>query len=182
MTRYVRSAFAVVAAALAFSASEAQAQIGFSIAGGPTFATGDAGDGLDMGYHAVVSAAFSLPVLPVGLQADGMFTRFNLSDPFEGHQQVLNGSLNAVLSIPSVGITPYIIGGVGFYQTSGEVDEVELDKSTDVGVNAGAGVRLGLPGIGGVFAEARLHNVFGDDEAGESSSFRFVPVSLGIRF
>jgi hypothetical protein len=176
MTRFVRSAFAVVAVALAFSASETQAQIGFSIAGGPTFATGDAGDGLDMGYHAVVSAAFSLPVLPVGLQADGMFTRFNISD-VEGHQQVLNGSLNAVLSIPSVGITPYFIGGVGFYQTSAEVDGEDLGDSTDVGVNAGAGVRLGLPGIGGVFAEARLHNIFG-----EGDSFRFVPVSLGIRF
>lgn len=178
MTRFVRSAFAVVAVALAFSASETQAQIGFSIAGGPTFATGDAGDNLDMGYHAVVSAAFSLPVLPVGLQADGMFTRFNRSD-VEGHAQVLNGSINAVLSIPSVGITPYIIGGVGFYQTSEEVNDVDLGDSTDVGVNAGAGVRLGLPGIGGVFAEARLHNIFGE---GEGNSFRFVPVSLGIRF
>lgn len=181
MTRFVRSAFAVVAVALAFSASEAQAQIGFSIGGGPTFATGDSGEGLDMGYHAVLSAAFSVPVLPIGLQADGMFTRFNLSD-VEGHQQVLNGSINAVLSIPSVGITPYFIGGVGFYNGSGEVGDLEIEGSTDVGVNVGAGVRLGLPGIGGVFAEARLHNVFGDDVDGESSSFRFVPVTLGIRF
>lgn len=176
MTRYVRSAFAVVAVALAFSATGTQAQIGFSIGGGPTFATGDGGEGLDMGYHAVLSAAFSLPVLPVGLQADGMFTRFNISD-VDGHQQLLNGSINAVLSIPSVGITPYFLGGVGMYQSSGEVADAELAKSTDVGVNAGAGVRLGLPGIGGVFAEARLHNVFG-----EGDSFRFVPVTLGIRF
>ena len=181
MTRFVRSAFAVVAVALAFSATETQAQIGFSIGGGPTFATGDASEGLDMGYHAVVSAAFSLPVLPVGLQADGMFTRFNFSE-FEGHSQVLNGSLNVVLNIPSVGITPYFIGGVGFYNGSGEVAGEDFEGSTDIGVNAGAGVRLGLPGIGGVFAEARLHNVFGEDEAGESDSFRFVPVSLGIRF
>jgi hypothetical protein len=181
MTKFVRSAFAVVAVALAFSATETQAQIGFSIGGGPTFATGDAGDGLDMGYHAVLSAAFSVPVLPVGLQADAMFTRFNFSE-VEGHQQILNGSLNVVLNIPTPGITPYFIGGVGFYNGSGEVGDLEIEGSTDVGVNAGAGVRLGLPGIGGVFAEARLHNVFGDDEAGESSSFRFVPVTVGIRF
>jgi hypothetical protein len=176
MTRFVRSAFAVVAVALAFSATEAQAQIGFSLGGGPTFATGDAGDNLDMGYHAVLSAAFSVPVLPIGLQADGMFTRFNASD-VEGHSQILNGSINAVLNIPSVGITPYFIGGVGFYNESGERAGVDVDGSTEVGVNAGAGVRLGLPGIGGVFAEARLHNVFGDPD-----SFRFVPVTLGIRF
>lgn len=182
MTRFVRSAFAVVAVALAFSATEAQAQIGFSLGGGPTFATGDAGDNLDMGYHAALSAAFSIPVLPIGLQADGMFTRFNMSNDVDGHSQILNGSLNAVLNIPSVGITPYFIGGVGFYRSSGEVGETEIPSSTDVGVNVGAGVRLGLPGIGGVFAEARLHNVFGDDETGESSSFRFVPVTLGIRF
>jgi hypothetical protein len=181
MTRFVRSAFAVVAVALAFSATETQAQIGFSIGGGPTFATGDAGDRLDMGYHAVLSAAFSVPVLPVGLQADGMFTRFNLSEA-DGHSQILNGSLNVVLNIPSVGITPYFIGGVGFYNESGEFAGEDIDGSTEVGVNAGAGVRLGLPGIGGVFAEARLHNVFTEDELGESTSVRFVPVTLGIRF
>ncbi|MGH7448988.1 MAG: outer membrane beta-barrel protein [Longimicrobiales bacterium] len=177
MIRSVRAAFTVAAVSLAVSATAAQAQIGFSIAGGPSFATGDFGEGLDMGYHAKVAASFSLPLLPIGLQADGMWTRFDVSDTDDAKVQILNGSLNAVLNIPSVGITPYIIGGVGLYNTEIDLGAFGSGKETDMGVNVGAGVRLGLPGLGGVFAEARLHNVFGDED-----SYRFVPVSLGIRF
>ena len=176
MNRFVRSSFAVVAAALAFSAAEAQAQIGFSIAGGPSFATGDFGDPLDMGYHAKVAAAFSLPMIPIGLEADGMWTRFNYSDVDDAHVQILNGSLNAVINLPTPGITPYIIGGVGYYNTKVELGTLDGD-SNDFGLNVGAGVRMGLVGLGGVFAEARLHNIFG-----ENDSARFIPVSLGIRF
>lgn len=176
MNRIVRSSFAIVAAALAFSAAETQAQVGFSIAGGPSFATGDFGDGLDMGYHAKVAAAFSLPMLPIGLEADAMWTRFNVSDVEDSHVQFLNGTLNAVVNIPTPGITPYIIGGVGYYNTKVEMGSLDADEN-DFGVNVGAGVRLGLVGLGGVFAEARLHNVFTEGE-----STRFIPVSLGIRF
>lgn len=176
MNRIVRSSFAIVAAALAFSAAETQAQVGFSIAGGPSFATGDFGDGLDMGYHAKVAAAFSLPMLPIGLEADAMWTRFNVSDVDDAHVQLLNGSLNAVINLPTPGITPYIIGGVGYYNNKVEMGDLDAD-SNDFGVNVGAGVRMGLVGLGGVFAEARLHNIFAEGE-----SVRFIPVSLGIRF
>lgn len=176
MSRFVRVTFTMVAAALAFSAAEAQAQIGFSIAGGPSFATGDFGEGLDMGYHAKVAAAFSLPLIPIGLEADAMWTRFDASDLEDAHVQVLNGTLNAVINLPTPVITPYLIGGVGYYNTKVEVGELSEDGN-DVGVNAGVGVRLGLVGLGGVFAEARLHNIFTEGE-----STRFVPVSLGIRF
>ena len=174
MTRFVRAAMAVAALGLVFSASEAQAQIGFSIGAGPSFAMGDFGDGLDMGYHAVVGANFSIPLLPIGLQAEGMWNRFDVSDTDDAKFQLLSGSLNAVINLPTPGITPYIIGGVGYYNVKFDSDILEGDTN-DFGVNVGGGVRLGLPGLG-VFAEARLHNVFTEGE-----STRFVPVTLGIR-
>lgn len=177
MNRFVRASFTVVAAALAFSAPQAQAQVGFSIAGGPSFALGDFGDNVDMGYHAKFAASFSVPILPVGLEADAMWSRFDASD-VEGHAQILNGTLNAVINLPTPGITPYIIGGVGYYNLKEKNPLGEFDDN-EFGVNIGAGVRLGLVGLGGVFAEARLHNVFGSEGA---ESVRFVPVSLGIRF
>lgn len=181
MIRFVRASFIVVAAAFAFSAADAQAQIGFSIGAGPSFATGDFGEGLDMGYHAKVAASFSLPVLPIGLQADAMWTRFDVSDLDDAHVQLLNGSLNAVINLPTPGITPYIIGGVGYYNSKVEIGALD-DDSNDFGINAGVGVRLGLVGLGGVFAEARLHNIFGESDGDESDSIRFIPVSVGIRF
>jgi hypothetical protein len=180
MTRFVRASFTVVAAALAFSAADAQAQIGFSIGAGPSFAMGDFGDNVDMGYHAKVAASFSIPLLPIGLQAEGMWNRFDMSDvngvEVDGHAQILNGSLNAVINLPTPGITPYIIGGVGYYNLKEETPLGEGDFN-DFGINAGVGVRLGLVGLGGVFAEARLNNVFTEGDA-----VRFIPVTLGIRF
>jgi hypothetical protein len=116
-------------------------------------------------------------MIPIGLEADGMFTRFNASELEDSHMQILSGSLNAVINLPTPGITPYIIGGVGMYNGKATIAGESGEGSTDVGVNVGGGVRLGLPGIGGVFAEARLHNIFGEGE-----SARFVPVSVGIRF
>ena len=177
MSRFVRATFTVVAAALAFSAAETQAQIGFSIAGGPSFATGDAGDLLDMGYHAKVAASFSLPLLPIGLEADAMWTQFDYSDIEDASSRILSGSLNAVINLPTPVITPYLIGGVGMYNGKDDVPGLDTESENEVGVNAGVGVRLGLVGLGGVFAEARLHNIFTEGE-----STRFVPVSLGIRF
>jgi opacity protein-like surface antigen len=177
MNRFVRSTFAVAAAALAFSATATQAQVGFSIAGGPSFATGDFGEGLDMGYHAKVAAGFSLPVLPIGFEADGMWTRFDFSDA-DANARILSGTLNAVLNLPTPGITPYLVGGVGLYNGKvGGDDAPDSESETDFGANIGVGVRMGLVGLGGVFAEARLHNIFSE---GESS--RFIPISLGIRF
>lgn len=173
MNRFVRASFTMVAAALAFSAADAQAQIGFSVAGGPSFATGDFGEPLDMGYHAKVAASFSIPVLPIGLEADAMWNHFDVSESEESGR-ILSGSLNAMINLPTPGITPYIVGGVGYYDMKGS----DADESvSDFGINGGVGVRLGLVGLGGVFAEARLHNIFTE---GESS--RFIPVSVGIRF
>jgi opacity protein-like surface antigen len=175
MNRIVRAAFAAVALTLAVSATEAQAQIGFSIGGGPTFATGDFGDGLDMGYHAKVGAHFSLPMLPIGLVAEGMWTRWDVSETDDANIQSLNGALNAVINIPTPGFSPYLIGGVGYYNMKLDSPLVEAD-SNDFGINIGAGVKLGLPGLS-VFGEARLHNVMTEGE-----SARFIPVTVGIRF
>lgn len=183
MNRFVRASFTMVAAALAFSAADAQAQIGFSVAGGPSFPLGDAGDMLDMGYHAKVAASFKLPVLPIGLEADAMWNQFDYSNAEDANTRILSGSLNAVINLPTPVITPYIIGGVGMYNVKADVEGIEdSEGTTEFGINAGIGVRLGLVGLGGVFAEARLHNVFGESEGEESGSTRFVPVSLGIRF
>lgn len=175
MNRFVRTALMVGAIALAAGATEASAQVGFAIGGGPTFPMGDLSDGLEMGYHGQLSVSFGLPLIPVGLRADGMFTRFNAEGDIDGHLQYMSGTLNAVINLPTPGITPYLIGGAGFYSGKAELGDIESDSETDLGVNVGAGVRIGLPGLG-IFAEARLHNVFTE---GESS--RFVPVTLGIR-
>lgn len=175
MNRFVRTAMAVGAVAFAFGASEASAQVSFAIGGGPAFAMGDMSEGLDMGYHGQLSVGFGVPIIPVALRADGQFARFPAEGDVDGHLQIMSGTLNAVINLPTPVLTPYLIGGVGFYNGKIEAGEFESEGETDMGVNVGGGIRLGLGGLG-VFAEARLHNIFTEGE-----STRFAPVTVGIR-
>jgi hypothetical protein len=163
-----KTVVAVIALGMAFSATDAAAQVRLSVAGGLSFPTGD--HHLDTGYHVQVGADFGLPILPMGLRVDGAFNRFNED---HGHYQVLNGSINGVLNIPLLVATPYLIGGVGLYSAEDEAHGGE--RETGLGLNGGAGLRLPLPGLS-VFAEARLHYPLDDHQ------LRFVPLSIGIRF
>ena len=179
--RSCRTAVFIALLALAGSAGSASAQIGLSIAGGPSMPLGTLGDIVDTGYHAQLSAALSVPLLPVGVRIDGAFNQFPETGE-DGNFRVLSGTANVILSVPSIGVIPYLIGGLGMYSSSFVHDDEaghdhgDEGSTTNVGANLGGGVRLALPGLA-VFAEARLHNLFSDGEA-----TRFVPVSLGIRF
>jgi opacity protein-like surface antigen len=170
MNRYMKSALGLAVAALVFSASEASAQ--FAIAGGPSFAaSGELKDDFEMGYHLQASFNLGLPLLPVGFRADGIYNRH--PHDVDGHAQIIGGNVNAVLDIPLIGVTPYLIGGVGLYNSKYD-DGHDHPSTTDFGANIGAGARIGLPGLG-IFVEARLHNLFSEGD-------RFVPVSFGFRF
>lgn len=183
MMRNLAAALLVTALAIAASAAPASAQVELSIAGGPSLPLGDFGDVVGTGFHGQASLRLSLPLLPVSARVDGLFNQFPM-EIGDADMRVLAGSVNAVLSLPSVGITPYLIGGVGLYNsrlsggdgTEPALPESDGDSTTDFGANIGAGVSVGLPGLS-VFGEARLHNIFGD-----GGSTRFVPISVGLRF
>lgn len=174
----IRRTLGAVIVALAAAATVANAQI--SVAGGPSHALGSLGDGTEMGYHVQLSAGLSVPLIPIALRVDGAWNQFPYSGT-DGDVRILSGTANAVLSIPSLGITPYLVGGVGAYNQRADVPGTdpaaeEDGSTTDLGANIGAGVRIGLPGLS-AFAEARLHNIFGDGGA-----TRFIPLSIGLRF
>jgi hypothetical protein len=168
MMRQWKMAVAVAAVAVAFSAGDAAAQMRLSVAGGPSFPTGD-DQHLDMGFHVQVAGELGMPMLPFGLRLDGMFNRFGED---HGNYDVLSGTANAIFNIPMAGLSPYLIGGVGIYSAEDQAHGDE--RETNFGINAGVGVRLGLPGLG-VFVEARVHNPLGD-------ALRFIPLSFGVRF
>jgi hypothetical protein len=169
MMKNWKMAFAAAAVAVAFSASDAAAQVRLSVAGGPSFPTG--GDHhLETGFHVQLAGELGMRLLPFGVRLDGAFNRFNED---HGHFDVMSGTANAVINLPMTGLTPYIIAGGGLYAWEDEAHGGE--RTTSFGVNAGVGARLSLPGLG-VFVEARVHNPFGDD------ALRFIPLSFGVRF
>jgi hypothetical protein len=152
-----------------------------SIAGGPSFATGDFSDVVDTGYHVQGSVGFDLPMLPIGARADLFWQE--LPDVEDEWFRQIGGLVNAVFEIPLVVIQPYGLAGVGVVRT--EAPEVThaghthaTDSETTVGFNAGLGVEFPFLGMGG-FVEGRYLNIFG---GGNASDFRTIPVTFGIRF
>jgi opacity protein-like surface antigen len=196
-----RTIFGVAALALMVSASAAQAQrpVSFGIALGASMPTGDAGEGLEMGYHAMGTLSFSPPALPVGIRIDGMFNQLSgktvstpLGDFEAGDVRILGLNANATFGMPMAAspISPYLIGGLGMYNFSSpdaeddpSTSEDEAASETKMGFNIGVGTKFALAGFG-TFAEIRYHMVTDAavDENGKKSSFTFVPITFGITF
>ncbi len=186
-----RSIFGAAALALALSASTVQAQRPFSVgvALGATVPTGDLGDGVKTGYHAMLSLGFSPPALPVGVRIDGAFNQFAAKGAGAGDigLRVLSLTANATFGIPMTmsPISPYIIGGLGMYNNdvtglpSGSPD---IKSETDLGFNVGIGTKFALAGFG-TFVEARYHYISGDKAPdGSGGSASYIPLSFGIMF
>jgi len=120
-------------------------------------------------------------MLPFGMRIDGMYNSLAADDAFgDGDFRIFGANANAVISMPAMVTSPYLIGGVGMYNSKFDTDEVELedleDSSTDFGINIGIGAKFNLSGFG-TFAEIRYHNIFT-----EGSSTQFLPITFGIMF
>jgi hypothetical protein len=167
-------AVAVLAGTLV-AAAPASAQlrtVQFGVSGGPAFPVGHLADDVNTGWHAQGSLSFAPIMLPVGIRADILYVSFPEAED-DSRASTLSGNVNAVIGLGGIGFRPYVIAGLGVYNSRGE----DIDgETTEVGVNAGGGIEFGLAGLS-AFLEARYHHGF---DAGEH--VRFVPVSIGIRF
>lgn len=133
---------------------------------------GDFGDAADVGWHVTGGLQLDIPTLPVGIRADGRYHSFGQATDLPS-VSMLSGALSVVIHLPGVGIVPYLLGGLGMYRTSVDVDG--QDPVSDPGFQGAFGVDIGALGFGG-FAEVRFVNV-----NGESQDSRFVTATLGLR-
>jgi hypothetical protein len=164
------SRIALVFGALLVAAPTLHAQASFSIAAGASVPTGDAAEGLKMGYNATVGVGFKPLLVPLGVRVEGMFNSFEF-DGADVSQRVMALTGNATYTIlPQL----YAIGGVGMYNS--KASEGVDESSTDFGFNIGAGINIPLTGFG-TYVEARYHHV-----PVEEGSFSFMPITFGIRF
>lgn len=152
----------------------ADAQPRFLLSGGFTGPSGDLSDVADAGYHGQVGLSVTIPTLPVAIRGDGVFHRLGSANATLADTQILGGSLSLVYNMPGIGLVPYLLAGIGSYETeSGLVDATE--KVTNTGFHAGFGVNLGSGGLG-AFAEIRLVQINGDP-----GSSRLIPLTFGLR-
>lgn len=158
-------------------------EIGF--AGGAAIPLSDFGKSFSTGYNLTGTVGINPAGFPMGLRFDAAFNQFSVKSiacaqfvgntcPSKTNAKIADFSGNVVYSLPSPGITPYLIGGIGYYRVSSSV--AGSSSSSHVGFNAGGGVKIPLTGFS-VFGEAR-YNRF--SETGGSTSF--VPVTVGVMF
>jgi hypothetical protein len=84
------------------------------------------------------------------------------------------GTANLVYHLPGTGMTPYLIGGAGYYGVNRDVPGFKSENK--LGLNGGIGAAFPLSGFN-TFVEARFHHVFT-----EGNSAQFIPVTFGITF
>lgn len=172
-----------VAAALSVAAVPAHAQFSIGIAGGATTASGSINNRQDMGYNGLIAVQAGVPLIPFKIRADVQYNSFGGSSVTNAFSQVasgtdarvISGSINAVLNLLPGPVKPYLVGGVGYYDTkfSGS------SGTRKTGYNYGAGVKVLK-----FFLEARMHTVRNSsfDVANGRSTSKFIPVSIGLMF
>lgn len=173
------SSVAIALATTLIAAPQAAAQLSFSIAGGAALPMGDAADFYKMGYNGTVGLGIKPPLSPIGARIEGMFNAFDFKTAALGDAalRVMAVTANATLGAPVFPLPmTYLIAGVGMYNAAVTGITPKPAASNDFGFNIGVGFNIPLTGFG-TFIEARYHHV-----ASDGSSFKFVPVTVGIKF
>jgi hypothetical protein len=173
MMRTVRSAL-VLAAILALGPALAHAQrpIQIGIAAGGSIPMGDLADDTDTGYHVTGVAEIAPLLMPFGVRAELTFNQLKVKDTSD-NLNLFGLTGNAVFGLPGIVVSPYLIGGIGYYNSKFTNFS---DSSNDFGLNGGAGVKFRLGGLS-TFGEIRYHNVFND-----AGDLRVLPITFGLLF
>lgn len=149
--------------------------VSFGIAGGATIPTGDVADFYGTGFNIMGTLGYQPVAMPVGARFDVAWHNLGLDGGSGDDLRVLSGTANAVLTVSNTGgIKPYLIGGIGVYNTDFGGSS---GSQTDFGLNGGGGLEFPLAGFS-TFVEARYHHVFADND----QSVQLVPIVFGIKF
>ena len=178
-----RSLFLAIAAiALVAVPRVSHAQLGLvkpfslGVAGGGALPMSDMSDVSKTGYNGTVAMAIKLPFIPLGLRVDGAYNGFSSKVDNGPKLNVVSATGNLTWNLPSIGVSPYLIGGAGLYMPTGTAPGLASSTENHFGWNAGAGINLPMSFVH-AFLEARYNNVSLDN-----GSMKFVPVTVGIMF
>lgn len=157
------------------AAPRGQAQIikpVLGVGGGPAFPTGNLSNLDNTGYNVLLFGGVESSLLPVGVRLDGSYVHMPVRF-VGGHDNLWSATANVTAKIPAPLVSPYLIGGVGYYRR--DASPALGSSSNKFGVNGGAGVSLHIPLLFAVFGEFRYHYVING-----SQSIQYLPLTVGI--
>jgi hypothetical protein len=175
-------AAALVGIALVSLSSESRAQVStvakpvqFGIAAGAALPTSDVSDGFNTGFNVTGTVGFTPALIPLGVRIDAAYNSFGA----KGGGANLNFTSvtgNLVYKFPSTGMSPYAIGGAGWYHATVDITGAGSGSDNRFGWNIGGGISMPLSGFD-TFLEARYNQVQFDN-----GSAKFIPITFGVMF
>lgn len=148
-------------------------QIG--VAGGASLPTSDLSDDVSTGWNVTGTVAFNPTLIPLGVRIDGAYNRFGAKGGLDGNLAFTSLTGNLLYKIPAAAVSPYLIGGAGWYRASASSGGLTVSDN-HFGWNVGGGLSMPLSGFD-TFIEARYNQVQGDN-----GSAKFLPVTFGVMF
>lgn len=177
MKRIVSVAIAAGAVMMLATAS-AQAQVNVGVGGGVTIPLGDFGDVAKTGWHGLANVGYDMPS-GVGVRGDFFYGQ-NSFDGADGKTKLAGGFGNILYHFKSAGVTPYVIGSIGFINAKGEATAGGLTVSgseTKIAFGGGAGLKFKAGSDSHIFVEGRYITV---NTSGSNTNF--IPITVGISF
>ena len=171
-------AAALAGVALASLPFGAQAQllkrgtaVQFGVAAGAAIPVSDLSDFADTGFNGTAMVGFSPTLIPLGVRIDGAYNQFG-AKVTSGNLHITSVTGNLVYKMPGATISPYAIGGAGWYNSGGS----GLTSSNDFGWNVGGGISMPLSGFD-TFLEARFNQT-----KVNQANLNFIPITFGVMF
>jgi hypothetical protein len=164
----------LVAGILTLSPQALSAQARFGLSGGFSAPVSDLSDEAETGYNITAGLFFGGTHVPIGGRVDASLNGFSLKKSSDD-VRVIDVTVNGVVNIAQVPTSPYVIGGVGIYNSK----FADLDSQTAVGLNLGGGLRFPV-GDNTTFFEVRYHLMLGDREVG--ANLQYIPITFGVVF
>ena len=157
------------------------------VSGGMTVPAGDMADFHDSGFHYDASLFLNLPGLPISIRPEFSLTQMKLKDPVNTAPATTDATkMFAAMGNIELGLGGglYVLAGGGILSTtaaslaSGGVGD---ETSTNITLDAGAGLRFRLGGISG-FLEARMGSASYDQGTFGFQKAQFIPITFGLVF
>jgi hypothetical protein len=177
-------AAALVGIALFSLSSESRAQVStvakpvqFGIAAGAALPVSDLSDNVNTGFNVTGTVGFSPALIPLGVRVDAAYNSMGAKG---GGANINFTSVtgNLVYKFPSTGVSPYAIGGAGWYHATVDFTGAGSASENHFGWNIGGGISMPLSGFD-TFLEARYNQVqFGNGDP----SGKFIPITFGVMF
>lgn len=176
LVRTLRGLVAASALLVAVS-STASAQMSsssrFGVSAGVALPMGDFGDNVGVGFH--VGGHLQMPLgETLKLRINGDFGSYGGDVAGLDNATLLGAVANVVLPITTTSaLKPYVLGGIGFYQTKANFNGGGSSDDSNLAFNVGAGYDWGKS----FFTEIRFLSIQTD-----GSSTSTLPVTIGLRF